>query len=827
MAILSSDHTYVTVERGDTLSEIALDYRSYSGNKTYQQLATLNNISNANLIYVGQKIKLTGSQTTSSTNVSSKAVIEHFGLQADTDRTVFATWTWDRSDTDHYSYKWQYDTGDGVWFDGSLSDTTSKQSTYNAPANAKKVRFLVKPVSKTRTVNGSQTSYWTADWSTAKEYSFSSNPPSKPSVPSVEIENLKLTAELSNLNVNGTEIQFQIVKDNSTVFKTGTAKIVTNHAAYSCSVDPGSEYKVRCRAVRDSLYSDWTEYSSNVGTPPSAPTGITVIKANSKTSVYLEWSSVSNATKYDLEYTNKKEYFDGSDSTTLVQNIEFTHYEKTGLETGKEYFFRVRAINDDGESSWSEPKSVKIGTKPVSPTTWSSTTTAVTGEPLNLYWVHNSEDGSSQTVAELEITINGDATVYTIQNQRSEEDRDKTSVYSINTLTYIEGTKLLWRVRTAGVTEEYGDWSIQRTVDIYTPPTLVLEVLDNIGGDLSILESFPFYIRATAGPNTQTPLGYHISITSNSAYETVDNLGNTKYVNEGEAVYSKYFDISTTLLVEMSAFNVNLENNIEYTVKCSVTMNSGLTVDSESIFSVAWTDVLYTPNAEIGIEVAPCSAYIRPYCEDENGNVLRNMSLSVYRREFDGSFTEIATGLANTKNAFVTDPHPSLDYARYRVVAIDDATGSVNYCDIPGYPVGEKAVILQWNETWSDFDVNADDQRAEPVWSGSLLRLPYNIDVSNRNNVDVSLINYAGREHPVSYYGTALGEAATWNMSVPKRDKDTLYALRRLASWAGDVYVREPSGSGYWASVNVTFSQKHCDPVIPVSLEITRVEGGI
>ena len=64
-------------------------------------------------------------------------------------------------------------------------------------------------------------------------------------------------------------------------------------------------------------------------------------------------------------------------------------------------------------------------------------------------------------------------------------------------------------------------------------------------------------------------------------------------------------------------------------------------------------------------------------------------------------------------------------------------------------------------------------------------------------------------------------------MDVPKSDKETLYALRRLSIWKGDVYVREPSGSGYWASISVSFSQNHCDVVIPVSLAITRVEGGI
>ena len=119
------------------------------------------------------------------------------------------------------------------------------------------------------------------------------------------------------------------------------------------------------------------------------------------------------------------------------------------------------------------------------------------------------------------------------------------------------------------------------------------------------------------------------------------------------------------------------------------------------------------------------------------------------------------------------------------------------------------------------------DPIVQPPWSGSLLRLPYNIDVSDNYNKDVSNIKYIGREHPVSYYGTHLGETSSWSTEIPKTDVETLYTIRRLAIWKGNAYVREPSGSGYWANISVSFSQKHLDLTIPVTFEITRVEGGM
>lgn len=887
MATLSSDGKYVTVVKGDTLSEIA---RDYGKGKTYQQLAAINNIKNPNLIYIGQKIYLdssssssSGSSSSSSSSSSNVVTIDQFGLQADTDSTLFVTWTWSKSNTDHYEVEWYYYTDNKIWFVGSKTTTEDKQSTYNIPDNAKQVKVKIKPVSKTYTSNNKETSYWTANWSTEKKYDTTNLPPQQPSsAPEVTVEKFKLTAKLENIDLNATEIQFQVYKDDKTVFNTTTAKITaTNTASMQCTLDAGSEYKVRCRSYKGGIYSDWSPFSEAYGTIPATPVGITTCKANSKTSVYLEWSAVTTAETYDIEYTTELRYFDGSNQTTSVNDIETTHYEITGLESGDEYFFRVRAVNEDGESDWTEPVSVSIGEPPTAPTTWSSTTTAIVGEALNLYWVHNAKDSSSETFAELEIYIDGLKESYTIENTETDEDKkDKTKVYSVDTSEFVEGTKLQWRVRTAGATNEYGEWSVQRTVDIYAKPELELEINDTNGVVTDMITQYPIYIETVTKPKTQAPIGYHLSIIANETYETNDNIGNSKTVKAGEEVYSKHYDTSEALLVKLLPSSVDLENNMSYTVKCVVSMNSGLTAEATGEFTVAWTEVSYEPNAEISIDEDNLAAYIKPYCEESNiklhkldgdyaiteetiefvygepvegqktttgeqvyfgttadgdevyycevvtKSTVEGVSLSVYRREYDGTFTEIATGLPNEVGTFVTDPHPALDYARYRIVAITDATGAIGYYDVPGYPIGEKAAVIQWDEEWSYF-YTGEDELEQPPWAGSLLKLPYNLDVTEKGSQDVSLIEYVGRKRPVSYYGTHLGEGQSWKLEIDREDKETLYALRRLKIWMGDVYVREPSGTGFWANVAVSFGQTHCEVTIPVTIEITRVEGGV
>lgn len=845
-----------TVKKGDTLSQICENYKSkYGYGAGYDQtvaymskVAALNDIDNVNLIYTGQVINMDvkNDKPAAKAATSSKPTIKQFGLQSNTDKTMFATWNWTKEHTDEYKCMWYYATGDGVYFVGSDSSTKYKQSVYTAPENATKVKFKVKPISTKHKVNKKNVAYWTAEYSTAKEYKFNAKPPSTPPVPTVEIEKFTLTASISNYNDDlASSVFFEIVQDDEVNFNASSElSINKSFASYSCKIVAGHEYKVRCRAYgnKSKEYSDWSDYSENAGTIPATPGDIIYIKALSKTVVQLKWGKATNATSCEVEYTTDSRYFDSSSAVQSVTVNSKEYCEVTGLDPGNTYYFRVRAVNEHGKSGWTGVKSAVLGQKPSSPTTWSSTTTAIVGEPLTLYWIHNAKDGSKQTSAEIQITevVNGKtlSLIHTMNTSSDDEEEEQTYYWQVNTSNYPEGAKILWRVRTAGITGEYGDWSVQRTVDVYAPPTLTLRMTNAAGEDISSLTSFPFYISGLAGPNTQAPIGYNLEIVSNEQYETVDHIGNQKIINEGETVYSKQFDTKGAMLVELSAHNIDLENNVTYTVNCTVSMSSGLSASASLNFIVYWADKPYGPNAEIFYDPDTFTTYIRPFCEEEtihvdyNGNetittnLVPNITLSVYRREYDGRFVELATGLKNTDATYVPDPHPALDYARYRIVAITNDTGAVSFYDVPGYPTGESSVIIQWNEKWSNFNVTSEDELEVPPWSGSLLKLPYNIDISDSNKPDVELIEYIGRSHPVSYYGTQLGVTSTWNVEVPKNDIDTLYALRRLSIWMGDVYVREPSGSGYWANITVAFSQKHCSVTIPVTLNITRVEGG-
>ena len=805
--------------------------------------------------------------------------------------------------TSGFKIRWWWNNELGIPFLGSEKTVnfTPQNDRFTIPDSAKNVWVHIMPISKSYTVkrreyagNGEykevseENVYFKGEWSSQVTYSTTVSLPDVPPVPTVKIENSHLTTEVNNVKVNdGVDpskcmIQWQICQDNK-VNSDGTyyinsikSYLITNRAGTDRHVELGHEYKVRCRLIQpfgsSYRYSDYTDWSTPVKTKPNSAPRITEcysIKASDDSSVvHLEWTSVSYADSYDIEYTNDKRYFErdvASNGVTSVANdVTETTYEIKGLESGKKYFFRVRAKNSTDSTSWSSAKSVVLGTTPDIPTTWSSTVTAMVGEKIILYWTHNTEDGSKEESAKLRMTINDEIKKYdglVISKQyASEEQKDTISSFEIDTKDIPElanGGNIKWQIATKGISSQYSDWSIERTINVYKKPSLSLGIfLKNTSGDTEEVENtiykLPFWIHLIPEATNQNPIGCYIEIKANESYQTFDDAASVINISEGQVIFKENITIPYDTLnsgtkiqgnnysienldevyhirKSFKASNIDLQDGKSYTLNCKVYFDTGLVASKTRTLDVSWIDSI--PDCFLDGDVtyieSSYSALITPRCLDENSNPIENYLVSVYRKNYDGTFTAIAEDLNSYNLTEVEDPHPSLDYARYRIVATSTITGEVNYHDITPHKIGCSSIILRWDDVWSTYNQSLYADQAWRSWNnGSLLALPCNIGISDSNSADVELVEYIGRENPVSYYGTQIGSSSTWTVEIDRDDKETLYSLRRLARWMGDVYVREPSGSGYWASISISFSQKYNSRVIPVTINVKRVEGG-
>ncbi len=113
--------------------------------------------------------------------------------------------------------------------------------------------------------------------------------------------------------------------------------------------EPGPHY-FRVRAFNDCGSGEWfTGHELSVGTAPPAPQVPEYPEITCEESFSVSWSSVEDAGSYELQRSDNDAF---SDAVTVYAGPELRFLE-TGLEGGY-YYYRIRAVNDCGESPWTE-----------------------------------------------------------------------------------------------------------------------------------------------------------------------------------------------------------------------------------------------------------------------------------------------------------------------------------------------------------------------------------------------------------------------------------------------------------------------------------------
>ncbi|MFN8354964.1 MAG: fibronectin type III domain-containing protein [Spirosomataceae bacterium] len=210
-----------------------------------------------------------------------------------------------------------------------------------------------------------------------------------------------------NNSTNETGIEVERSTDGTTFTNIATLRPGTT-TYQSTGLTAATRYWYRVRAVNaagNSAYSNVAD-ATTLDTPPNAPARLTAT-AVSSSQIDLTWADLSNnETGFEIESSP-----DGTTFTKIADvAANVTTYQNTGLTASTRYWYRVRAKNSAGNSSYSNIADATTQAPPVTiPRPPSNlTATTVSSSQIDLAWTDNATDETG-----FEIERSPDGTTFT------------------------------------------------------------------------------------------------------------------------------------------------------------------------------------------------------------------------------------------------------------------------------------------------------------------------------------------------------------------------------------------------------------------------------
>ncbi|MEM7107103.1 MAG: HNH/endonuclease VII fold putative polymorphic toxin [Bacteroidota bacterium] len=296
------------------------------------------------------------------------------------------------------------------------------------------------------------------------------------------------------------------------------------------------------------------EWSIGGGTPPIMPSNLNTV-STSGSAVYLTWTDRSNdETGFEIE----RSLTSGSGFTLITTTAsDNTTYTDTGLSENTTYYYRIRAINTNGNSDYAPESTVTTPQSvPLSPSSLSITSS--TSSSLTLSWADNSnnEDGF-----EIHRSLTSGSGFSLIQTTSADASSFTDTGLAPSTTYYYQ----VRAVNTAGASTFSSE--TQGSTDSGSAGTSGSTVLINFnkfspeGGNWNNFNSDP--VSGTALSNLLTSDGQatNFAVTLTSDWFGVSNSGINTGDNSGifpDNVLKNHFRVySDTETVEFSGLDVN------------------------------------------------------------------------------------------------------------------------------------------------------------------------------------------------------------------------------------------------------------------------------
>jgi titin len=320
----------------------------------------------------------------------------------------------------------------------------------------------------------------------------------------------------------------------------------------------------------DSAYSNEASATTLLSVP-SAPSGLTAT-AISAGQINLSWSDVANETGFKIE---RKTGSGGTYTQIATTGANITTYSDTGLTAGTTYFYRVRATNASGDSSYSNETSA---TTTIAPPNAPSglTATATSSTQINLSWT----DVANETGFKIERKTGAGGTY-------SQIGTVGTGVVSYNDTGLTANTNYYYRVRAtnAGGDSPYSNEANATTLN--TSPAAPS------GLTATAISTTQINLSWTDNSSNETGFKIERKTGSGGTYAEIGTVGAniTAYSNTGLTEGTNYFyRVRATNTIGDSAYS-NEANTTTFTNPPNAPSGLAATTVSSTQINLSWADV--------------------------------------------------------------------------------------------------------------------------------------------------------------------------------------------------------------------------------------------
>lgn len=660
----------------------------------------------------------------------------------------------------------------------------------------------------------------------------------------------------------------------------GTIANGSGTATITCTEDITGEsgYSLHTRNVSADgilMTSDYDTYST---TMPVAPTLDSVTPTNMAGKVYLSWTnSWSDATGVIIAWTDDPDNWMSNDDPDEYEIKELaSSWFITGLETGKEWYFRIRSVKSEVDSEtlspWSNELVIDLASAPAVPVLYLSSDTITEDGMVTAYWSHVSTDGTGQIASNIvEATYSGG--VWTYGNPVvATKEAQHVDIYAADQ-GWTNGTTKYLALQTRSGSGGMSDFSTPVKIVVAAKPTLSITT-NSLSGSETVTEYFlgdgVTDTFQCANSMTATPTVTVEGTTATVVSYTGGAVELSTAPDDGDEVVITYTTGDNDVLTSMPlTATITTTNAVDLTIAIERAETYPMLRPDDTLTDGAKGETIYVNNI-----AAESSNSISIAIDDIIGRLDDGAWYNLIATASD-AFGQTAEQQIRFKvhwshqsweptASFITDtsefiaritPIAGADYAVgdtcdiYRLSAdqpeliVSGADFGTEYVD--PYPAfgpesGYKLVTvtatkdyITEDNTFAEYDTT-DDPNSTYVqldpgflvidFDADRIELEYNIALDNAWTKDFQRTSYLGGHVTGDHNRAVLRDLSASSVMVRGDDELNAYKVRQLARYAGLCHVRTPEGSSFVADVQVSEGQSYDNATIDYKLTIQKVD---